>query len=85
MASKPAAVDTPQARPHRLSWAALLARVSDIDISVCTACGGRMRIIATLTETASIRRYLEGVGLPAEPPLIAPARPPPQQSLDFAA
>ena len=34
-----------------------------------------MRIIATLTEAASIRRYLEGVGLPAEPPLIAPARP----------
>ena len=31
-----------------------------------------MRIIATLTEAASIRRYLEGVGLPAEPPLIAP-------------
>ncbi len=44
-----------------------------------------MRIIATLTEAASIRRYLEGVGLPAEPPLIAPARPPPQHSLDFAA
>ena len=85
MASKPAAVDTPQARPHRLSWAALLARVFDIDISVCTACGGRMRIIATLTEAAAIRRYLEGVGLPAEPPLIAPARPRPQQSLDFAA
>ena len=83
---QPAAVDTPQARAHRLSWAALLARVFDISPgTVCTACGGRMRIIATLTEAASIRRYLEGVGLPAEPPLIAPARPPPQQSLDFAA
>ncbi len=32
-----------------------------------------MRIIAALTEAASIRRYPEGVGLPAEPPLIAPA------------
>ena len=53
---QPAAVDTPQARPHRLSWAALLARVFDIDISVCTACGGRLRIIATLTEAASMRR-----------------------------
>ena len=82
---QPAAVDTPQARAHRLSWAALLARVFDIDVTVCTACGGRMRIIATLTEAASIRRYIEGVGLPADPPLIAPARPPPQQSLDFAA
>ena len=44
-----------------------------------------MRIIATLTEAASIRRYLDGVGLPAEPALIAAARPPPHQSLDFAA
>jgi len=42
-----------------------------------------MRIIATLTEAAAKRRYLEGVGLPAEPPLV-PARPTPQQSLDFA-
>jgi hypothetical protein len=55
-------LSTPQARPHRFSWAARLARVFDIDISVCTACGGRMRIIAALTEAASIRRYLEGVG-----------------------
>ena len=70
---RPTAVDTPQARAQRLSWAALLARVFDLYISVCTACGGRMRIIATLTEAASIRRYLEGVGLPAEPPLIAPS------------
>ncbi len=34
-----------------------------------------MRIIATLTDAASIRRYLEGVGLPVDPPTIAPARP----------
>ena len=33
-----------------------------------------MRIIATLTEAASNRRYLEGVGPSAEPLLIAPAR-----------
>ena len=44
-----------------------------------------MRIIASLTDSASIRRYLEGVGLPADPPRIAPARPPPQHELDFAA
>ena len=31
-----------------------------------------MRLIATLTEAASIRRYLEGVGLPAHPPTITP-------------
>ena len=56
-----------------------------LEVTVCPACGGHMRIIATLTDTTSIRRYLEGVGLPADPPLIAPARPPPQQELVFAA
>ena len=63
----------------------LLARVFEIDVTVCPACGGRMRIIAALTERASIRPYLEGVGLPARPPLIASARPHPQSELDYAA
>ena len=40
-------------------------------------CGHRLRIIAALTDPASIRTYLEGVGLPAVPP------PPPQ--FEFAA
>ena len=41
-----------------------------------------MRIIATLTDEVSIRHYLKGVGLRADPPTIAPARPPPQLELD---
>ncbi|MCP4602379.1 MAG: hypothetical protein GY847_18000 [Proteobacteria bacterium] len=47
------------------------------------ACGSslRMRIVAAVTDPASIRRYLEGTGLPSEIPEIKPARPPPQ--LDF--
>ena len=37
-----------------------------------------MRLIAALTDEISIRHYPTGVGLPAVPPPIAPARPPPQ-------
>ena len=37
-----------------------------------------------LTDPDSIRTYLTGVGLPADPPAIAPARPPPQPELAFA-
>jgi len=33
----------------------------------------------------SIQCYLEGVGLPARAPPIAPARPDPQHEFDFAA
>ena len=66
---------------HRLRWATLLARVFSSDLSECAACGGGLRIIAALTDPASIRTYLEGVGLPA----WAPPRAPPQPLLDFAA
>ena len=43
---------------------ALLARVFALDVTVCPACGGRLRLIAVLTDPASVRRYLSGVGLP---------------------
>jgi len=44
-----------------------------------------MKIVAALTAPTSIRSYLEGVGLSARPPPIAPARPAPQPELEFAA
>jgi hypothetical protein len=63
---------------YRLAWAALLSRVFQIDVSVCPACGQKMKIIAFITDPASIHRYLKGENLPTEPPPIAPARSPPQ-------
>ena len=42
-------------RPHRLRWATLLARVFSSDLSACATCGGRLRIVAALTDPASIR------------------------------
>jgi len=70
-------------RKYRLTWAALLARVFQIDMEKCPHCGGKMQIVAAITEPDSARRYLEGVGLPAEVPTLAPARAPPQEELDF--
>ena len=72
-------------RVHRVSWAKLLARVFDLAGTLCPACGGRMRLIAALTDEVSIRHYLKGVGLPSAPPPIAPARPPPQTEFEFGA
>ena len=66
---------------HRLRWATLLARVLGADLSACPACGGHLRIIAALTDPASIRTYPEGVRLPAVPP----PRAPPQPQFEFAA
>ena len=42
-----------------------------------------MRIVAAITDRASIKRYLDGVGLPSEIPEIKPARPPPQLEFGY--
>ena len=76
---------TPRSPLQRLQWAQLLARIFQFDVTVCPACGGQMKIIAALTDSHSIRTYLTGVGRPADPPVICPAGPPPQQELEFAA
>ena len=47
---------TPAQRRHRLAWAVLLARVWAIDVTDCPACGGRMKIVAAVTDRCSIRR-----------------------------
>ena len=70
-------------RKYRLTWAALLARTFNLNLEKCSLCGGKMKVIAAVTDPASTRRYLEGVGLPAETPTLAPARAPPQTELDF--
>jgi hypothetical protein len=68
---------------NRLLWAALLARTFRLEMEVCVHCGGRMRMVAALTDTASIKAYLDGVGLPSEIPKIKPARPPPQVEFEY--
>ena len=43
---------TPAQRRHRLAWAVLLARVWAIEVTECPACGGRMKIVAAVTDPA---------------------------------
>jgi hypothetical protein len=61
---------------RRLSWAELLERVFEIDVLVCPHCGGRRELISTITDGPIARRILEHLGLAADPPRLAPARPP---------
>ena len=42
----------------RLGWAALLARVFAGDVTRCPGCGGRLRLVAVLSDPGSIRSYL---------------------------
>ena len=71
----------PRARPGRFphpSWAELLRRVWSIDVLACPACGGRLRLLATLEHPAVVRRILSHLGLPTEVPQPLPARAPPE-------
>jgi hypothetical protein len=49
----------------------------------CVRCGGRMKVIATVTEPEAVRKILECIGLPARPPPVAPAREREQADLGF--
>ena len=43
----------------------------------CPRCGGRLRLIALIEETAVIERILRHLGVPTEIPAPRPARAPP--------
>ena len=42
-----------------------------------------MRMVAALTAPASVKTYLDGVGLESAIPMLKPARSPPQTELDY--
>jgi len=58
-----------QARAHRIGWARLLKRVSDIDLRRCPSCGGgELEIIAAILQRAAIEKILTHLGLDPRPP-----------------
>jgi hypothetical protein len=53
LASSPSLPSEPApapASPARIRWAVLLARIYDVLPLLCAACGGKMRILAFLTD-----------------------------------
>ncbi len=58
-------------------WAELLKRTFSFDVLACRDCGSRLRLVAMLTEAASITRYLRALGEPVEAPSRSPPRGPP--------
>ena len=55
-------------------WARLLKRVFNIDIEVCTHCGGKTKVLSAINNKESITKILNHVGLNPNPPPIKPAR-----------
>ena len=67
------------ARPSR--WAALLARIYEAFPLICPTCQEPLTFVAFLTDLEPITRILAHIGEPTSPPLLHPARGPPQTEL----
>ena len=80
-ADEPALVDGHQS----MSWAERLKRVFNIDITICSRCGGAVRIIACIEDPSVIKKILAHLdaksGTPATVNQIPEPRAPPQESL----
>ncbi len=61
-------------RPRHHAWADLLKRTFAVDVLDCPECGGRLRLLATITQREVIERILVHLGLPSEPIAPEPAR-----------
>src|SRR3954464_15363682 len=51
----------------RVDWAKLLHRTYAVDVLRCGGCGGRLRLLAAITEKATAKKILAHLGLPTEP------------------
>lgn len=60
-----------ESRPRRIAWADLLKRVFEVDALRCPDCGGRMRLIAPITEAIVAQRILESLLLPSRAPPLS--------------
>jgi hypothetical protein len=74
------AEETTTAHPARYLWAMLLARIYEIFPLTWHHCGGEVRLIAFVTEVASIREILEHIAEPTKPPPVHPPRASPEHS-----
>jgi hypothetical protein len=55
-----------------------MRRAFRIDALACPCCGGRLRLLATITDLIQIRRLLDHLGLESSIPQLSRPRPPPQ-------
>lgn len=65
--------DTPFQRKCRLTWAALIKAVYEVDPLKCPKCGGEMRIVGFIEETDTIEKILRHCNLWKEAPRPPPA------------
>jgi hypothetical protein len=59
--------------PRRLSWAELLKRTFQVDLTKCPDCGGNVKFIAAIVKRSVVQKILTHLGLPSDLPRFHPA------------
>ena len=56
------------------TWAKILARVFQVDVTKCKDCGGEVKVISVIFDAFVISKILSHMGISPQPPPIDPAR-----------
>ena len=65
-------------KSYTMGWAKMLKRVFDIDIQICSKCGGQIKIISAIHNQQVIKRILNSLGESSTVPELSPSRGPPE-------
>ena len=66
-----------------MGWAKMLKRVFDIDIQICSKCGGQIKIISSIHNPQVIKKILTHIGESSTVPELSPSRGPPEIEHDY--
>ena len=66
-----------------MGWAKMLKRVFNIDIQICSKCGGQIKIISAILNQQVIKGILNSLGEDSKIPELAPSRGPPEGEESF--
>jgi hypothetical protein len=67
---------TPEQCHQAMSWAQRLKRVFNIEVSICSKCGGEAKVMASIEDQAvidKILQHLQAKGILPQPPELLPA------------
>ena len=70
-------------KPYTIGWAKMLKRVFDIDIQICSKCGGQIKVISAIHNQQVIKRILNSLGESSTVPELSPSRGPPETEHDY--
>ena len=65
-------------KSYTMGWTKMLKKVFDIDIQICSKCGGQIKIISSIQDPKIIKRILSHLGESSTVPELSPPRGPPE-------